>query len=96
MIIFEKLDVSVPLLAKGRTHIDKEDIKLLNFDELGKKKLENSLKKLRVHYFFTEKDADLKDFLSETKVEFRITDGPNWNKAIAKAYCNPLEHFIVC
>ena len=54
-----------------------------------------SLRKMRIHYFFTEKDANLDNFIENTEIEVRITDGANWNKVMYKATCTPLIHFKV-
>jgi hypothetical protein len=68
----------------------KEDLaNYLKFNE------ECILRKMRVYYFFTEKDAELDEFIDHTEIEIRITDGPNWNNTIAKATCTPLIHFKV-
>lgn len=40
------------------------------------------LNKLRVHYFFTE-FYEISKFLEDTKIEIRITSGPDWNKPLA-------------
>ena len=50
---------------------------------------------MRIHYFFTEKDADLTDFIENTELEIRITDGPNWSKMLYKATIFPFIHFKV-
>lgn len=52
------------------------------------------LKKLRVHYFFNDNSQHIESFLKNTEVEFRITDGPAWTKAIAQARAFPLTHFL--
>lgn len=69
-----------------------------NNDDLEVKfidKAEYLLKKMRIHFFFTEKDANLDDFLNNTQIEIRITDGPNWNKVMYKATCSPFALFKV-
>ena len=53
------------------------------------------LKKLRVHFFFSDSLEGLENFLENTEVEFRITDGPKWNKPIAFASAYPFTHFKV-
>lgn len=51
------------------------------------------LKKLRIYFFFTDSNENLLNFMQNTEVEFRITDGPHWNKAIAFASAFPFTHF---
>lgn len=53
------------------------------------------LKKLRTHYFFVDEPANLQYFLENTEVEFRITDGPKWNKPLAFASAYPFTHFKI-
>ena len=38
---------------------------------------------------------NLEFFLKNTEVEFRITDGPKWNKPLAFASAYPFTHFDV-
>lgn len=83
--ISKKYDIERPSLIKGKTSIEKSPLKLLNFDSMKDKTKRTILNKIRLHYFFTEKDADLIDFMKETQIELRITDGVNWNKPIATA-----------
>ena len=52
-----------------------------------------ALNKLRVHYFFNDNIHHMSSFLDNTEVEFRITDGPSWSKAIAYASAFPFTHF---
>ena len=40
----------------------------------------NVLKLTRVHYFFTLPNEPIKDFIENTEIEFRITDGPKYAK----------------
>lgn len=80
------------LKRKTEVHTDKD---VLDFNQFMENAKEYMLKKMRVHYFFTEKEVDLDDFISNTQIEIRITDGPNWNKVISKATCSPLIHFKV-
>jgi len=39
--------------------------------------------KMRIHYFFTE-DYDIQQFINDTSIEIRITDGGEWKDTIAK------------
>lgn len=48
-------------------------------------KAEFLLKKMKIHFFFSEKDANLERFLKNTEIEIRITDGPSWKKIMYKA-----------
>ena len=52
-----------------------------------------ALKKLRTYFFFAPKNETITDFLENTEVEFRMTDGPKWNKPIAMASAHPFVHF---
>lgn len=71
-------------LIKRKTDVGKSE-HLLNFDDYPISAKDTQLRKMRLHYFFTEKDASLDDFLQNTEVEIRITDGPDWDKKIAMA-----------
>ena len=51
------------------------------------------MKKLRTYFFFVDEIKNLEYFLENTEVEFRITDGPKWNKPIAFASAYPFTHF---
>ena len=51
------------------------------------------VKKLRVHFFFTDSTENLVNFIENTEVEFRLTDGPQWSKPIAFASAYPFTHF---
>ena len=53
------------------------------------------LKKLRTYFFFVDDLDNLLYFLENTEVEFRITDGPQWNKPLAFASAFPFTHFNV-
>ena len=53
------------------------------------------LKKMRTHFFFVDEIHHLDYFLKNTEVEFRITDGPHWNKPLAFASAYPFTHFDV-
>ena len=55
--------------------------KISSIDEL-EKEVEMKWNKLRIHYFFTE-NYSIEDFINETKVEFRLTNGENWKDIIA-------------
>lgn len=53
-------------------------------------------KKMRTHYVFVDEDMEnLRYFLENTEIEFRITDGPRWNKPLAFASARPFTHFAV-
>jgi hypothetical protein len=53
------------------------------------------IKKLRTYFFFAEPNENILHFLKNTEVEFRLTDGPKWNKPIAFASSFPFTHFDV-
>ena len=53
------------------------------------------LKKMRTHFFFVDELLNLEYFLKNTEVEFRITDGPRWNKPVAFASAFPFTHFDI-
>ncbi len=53
------------------------------------------IKKLRTHFFFVDELENLEYFIKNTEVEFRITDGPKWNKPLAFASAFPFTHFDV-
>ena len=57
------------------------------------KALKVLLKKLRTYFLFVDEIKNLEYFLENTEVEFRITDGPKWNKPIAFASAFPFTHF---
>lgn len=49
--------------------------------------------KLRVHYFFTE-SIDIEEFLKDTEIEMRITDGPEWSNSnfLTQGTCKPFYY----
>jgi hypothetical protein len=70
--------------------------KLLNSSErekLNYKLTKILIKKLRIHFIFSESIESMQFFLENTEVEFRITDGPSWNKPLAVASAFPFTHF---
>ena len=81
-------------LEKRKSNIY-EDKDQLNFGDVAHNSKEYLLKKMRVHYFFTEKNANLDEFLEKTEIEVRITDGKSWENVIASATCTPFIHFKV-
>jgi len=48
-----------------------------------------------MHFFFVDELSNLQYFLENTEVEFRITDGPKWNKPLAFSSAYPLTHFNI-
>ncbi len=48
-----------------------------------------------MHFFFVDELDNLQYFLENTEVEFRITDGPKWNKPLALASAYPFTHFNI-
>lgn len=57
----------------------------LGFTDFFKNPKEFTLRKMRLHYFFTESNADLTNFFNNTEIEIRITDGPNYSKVLSQA-----------
>eukprot|EP00347_Sterkiella_histriomuscorum_P000881 403374165 len=72
-----------------------QDIQLSALNNQPQKTTKVILKKLRTHFFFVDHLVNLEYFLNNTEVEFRITDGPQWNKPIAFASAYPFTHFDV-
>jgi hypothetical protein len=85
------------MLYRPRTNIrDRPFTKLsssLEKDKFSAKIKSILLKKLRVYFFFIDSIESLQNFLENTEVEFRITDGPHWNKPLAFASAYPFTHF---
>jgi hypothetical protein len=81
-------------LIKRKTDVGKSE-HLLNFGDYSFNSADSQLHKMRVHYFFTEKDANFDDFFENTEIEIRITDGQDWDKKIARATWHPFIHFKV-
>jgi len=52
--------------------------------ESGTEKDSFIIHKLSTHYFFTEANADLRNFLHDTQLDMRITTG-DWNKPICRS-----------
>ena len=50
-----------------------------------------TVNRLRVHYFFSTLESHIEDFLSNTQITIRLTDGDNWNKCIAEGKIKPFE-----
>ena len=48
------------------------------------------INKIRVHFFFTE-IMQIADFVKNTEIEIRITDGPDWCKWITSGSTKPFE-----
>lgn len=50
------------------------------------------IKKMRVHYFFSE-TLNIEKFLAETEIKIRITQGTDWNKFVAEGSSGTISHF---
>ncbi|KRX03758.1 hypothetical protein PPERSA_04266 [Pseudocohnilembus persalinus] len=50
------------------------------------------IKFFRLHYFFAI-DNDIQEFLENTELVFRITDGPNWNNLVAEGKSKTISFF---
>ena len=59
-------------------------------DRRDQRKMKVEINKIRVHFFFTE-FMDISDFVKNTEVEIRVTDGPDWNRFISTGKAKPFE-----
>ena len=59
-----------------------KDNQLESIDENEDRLVDLKCNKLRIHYFFTE-NYNIENFINETVVEFRLTDGEEWKDIIA-------------
>ena len=67
-------------IENNKTTIDRRD----------QRKMKVKVNKIRVHFFFTE-FMDISEFVKNTEIEVRITDGPDWSKHIAGGKVKPFE-----
>lgn len=61
-----------------------------NIDRWEQRKTKIKINKIRVHFFFTE-FMEITDFIKNTEVEIRVTDGPDWSRFISAGKIKPFE-----
>lgn len=77
--------------------LDDNSLDMLDYEEANLqterkecKKTRIKINRLRLHYYFTEANG-IAEFMKNTEIEIRLTDGPDWHKCLAAGKTHPFR-----